>query len=323
MFGTYTPSHKIFPSPSPLSLPSPSPPRRLTAFPTPGDPRRRPLVQFDWDEERAERDKKASRSRRKGAYHHDGLGGAAAGAGVGVGVPAREDGVVTLNPKMYWMPVSVGNWNGRLLLMMMMVVMLLLLPLLSLFFSILWACECPGVLLDLAAGKVCYGWLDMLVGACTYAGREFCASCPCSTKSWPAILTKLLDLAASHRFRGGGTVDTQDKMCRVCYGCNSPFTMFRRRHHCRVCGQIFCHDCSPNHVDARALGINGEASVAPPPPSPPRAPKRLDRVGFAIQRGQTLVGSLHGAIFSESSARWKFPAGVSLELGALLATSCL
>ncbi|CAN0546473.1 unnamed protein product [Ectocarpus sp. 12 AP-2014] len=48
-------------------------------------------------------------------------------------------------------------------------------------------------------------------------------------------------------------------MCRVCYGCNSPFTMFRRRHHCRVCGQIFCHTCSSNHVDARALGINGEA----------------------------------------------------------------
>ncbi|CAN0212412.1 unnamed protein product, partial [Ectocarpus fasciculatus] len=50
-------------------------------------------------------------------------------------------------------------------------------------------------------------------------------------------------------------------MCRVCYGCNSPFTMFRRRHHCRVCGQIFCHTCSSNHVDARALGINGEARL--------------------------------------------------------------
>ncbi|CAN0515909.1 unnamed protein product, partial [Laminaria digitata] len=48
-----------------------------------------------------------------------------------------------------------------------------------------------------------------------------------------------------------------DKMCKVCYGCHTPFTMFRRRHHCRVCGQIFCHNCSSNQVDARALGING------------------------------------------------------------------
>eukprot|EP00903_Cladosiphon_okamuranus_P005970 g5894.t1 len=124
-------------------------PSKLTAFPTPGDPRRRPLVQFDWDEERAERDKKASRSRRKRAYRHEnendnGLGGT---------------GVVRPNPKMYWMP---------------------------------------------------------------------------------------------------------DEMCRVCYGCHSPFTMFRRRHHCRVCGQIFCHDCSPNHVDGRALGINASVRMCNP-----------------------------------------------------------
>lgn len=24
-----------------------------------------------------------------------------------------------------------------------------------------------------------------------------------------------------------------DRLCKVCYGCEDPFTMFRRRHHCR------------------------------------------------------------------------------------------
>jgi len=29
-----------------------------------------------------------------------------------------------------------------------------------------------------------------------------------------------------------------------CYDCGKAFTTFRRRHHCRVCGQIFCWKCS-------------------------------------------------------------------------------
>lgn len=86
------------PRPPPLPYPTL---RRLTAFPTPGDPRRRPVVQFEWDEKKSDVDgKRSSRSRRKSGYQ--GLGG----------VP-REDGrvpgVITLNPKMYWMPVSATS----------------------------------------------------------------------------------------------------------------------------------------------------------------------------------------------------------------------
>ena len=29
-----------------------------------------------------------------------------------------------------------------------------------------------------------------------------------------------------------------------CLGCDRHFSMIRRRHHCRACGLIFCHDCS-------------------------------------------------------------------------------
>jgi len=48
-----------------------------------------------------------------------------------------------------------------------------------------------------------------------------------------------------------------DRLCKVCYDCEQPFTVIRRRHHCRMCGQVFCHSCSPYVVDGRALGELG------------------------------------------------------------------
>jgi hypothetical protein len=30
----------------------------------------------------------------------------------------------------------------------------------------------------------------------------------------------------------------------ICCGCGSPFTLLRRRHHCRRCGRLFCDACS-------------------------------------------------------------------------------
>ncbi|CBK21583.2 uncharacterized protein [Blastocystis hominis] len=34
-----------------------------------------------------------------------------------------------------------------------------------------------------------------------------------------------------------------DEVCLSCYGCQQKFTVIRRRHHCRICGQVFCSDC--------------------------------------------------------------------------------
>ncbi|KAL5583369.1 hypothetical protein UlMin_015811 [Ulmus minor] len=39
-----------------------------------------------------------------------------------------------------------------------------------------------------------------------------------------------------------------DQSCTVCYECDSPFTLFNRRHHCRICGRIFCAKCTENSV---------------------------------------------------------------------------
>ena len=41
-----------------------------------------------------------------------------------------------------------------------------------------------------------------------------------------------------------------DCSCRVCYECDSQFTLFNRRHHCRLCGRIFCSKCTLNTVPA-------------------------------------------------------------------------
>ncbi|KAF5193918.1 1-phosphatidylinositol-3-phosphate 5-kinase FAB1A [Thalictrum thalictroides] len=39
-----------------------------------------------------------------------------------------------------------------------------------------------------------------------------------------------------------------DQSCRVCYECDSQFTVFNRRHHCRLCGRVFCARCTANSI---------------------------------------------------------------------------
>ncbi|CAI2356273.1 unnamed protein product [Caenorhabditis sp. 36 PRJEB53466] len=49
-----------------------------------------------------------------------------------------------------------------------------------------------------------------------------------------------------------------DSTGRECYQCEERFTTFRRRHHCRLCGQIFCAKCCSSHIDGASLGYMGE-----------------------------------------------------------------
>ena len=39
----------------------------------------------------------------------------------------------------------------------------------------------------------------------------------------------------------------------ACFLCNSRFTFFRRRHHCRQCGDVVCNSCSKNRYVIRGL----------------------------------------------------------------------
>eukprot|EP00759_Apiculatamorpha_spiralis_P041352 PhF_6_TR40007/c0_g1_i1/m.59374 len=63
---------------------------------------------------------------------------------------------------------------------------------------------------------------------------------------------------------------------QTCSQCNVPFTVFNRRHHCRLCGGIFCSKCSKNRscVPIRTrTGMQPPSTSSPgsnqPPSSPP------------------------------------------------------
>jgi len=66
------------------------------------------------------------------------------------------------------------------------------------------------------------------------------------------------------RFRGEGLSRRYwmaDETAKECRECLMPFTRLRRRHHCRVCGQIFCNRCASNTISARRFGHSGEIRV--------------------------------------------------------------
>jgi len=46
---------------------------------------------------------------------------------------------------------------------------------------------------------------------------------------------------------------------RTCYDCDTPFTTFVRRHHCRICGNVFCSRCTERvlqpHLDHKPMRI--------------------------------------------------------------------
>ena len=48
-----------------------------------------------------------------------------------------------------------------------------------------------------------------------------------------------------------------DSNCHQCYECGLRFSTLRRRHHCRICGQIFCHACCNQQVPGKIIGYTG------------------------------------------------------------------
>jgi hypothetical protein len=104
---------------------------------------------------------------------------------------------------------------------------------------------------------------DMYVGCCRFS--EF----PTPGDSKKHLLPVLIDpeVVASPKPeapRKEGVVEAPhnkfwmpDRFCKVCYGCEEAFTMYRRRHHCRMCGQIFCNNCSSFYIDGKMFNSPG------------------------------------------------------------------
>mmetsp|Transcript_31801 Transcript_31801/g.68845 ORF Transcript_31801/g.68845 Transcript_31801/m.68845 type:complete len:2148 (-) Transcript_31801:1362-7805(-) len=76
-----------------------------------------------------------------------------------------------------------------------------------------------------------------------------------------------------------------DRLCRHCYACEAPFTVFRRRHHCRLCGQVFCSACSAYFVD-----VCDPASSLLPPDAPVSAAAAAASDGAVSAAAGSTVG---------------------------------
>ena len=42
---------------------------------------------------------------------------------------------------------------------------------------------------------------------------------------------------------------TEDNSVNSCHNCKNEFTFLNRRHHCRLCGKIFCNSCSNFYIN--------------------------------------------------------------------------
>ncbi|CAH0761384.1 unnamed protein product [Diatraea saccharalis] len=88
-------------------------------------------------------------------------------------------------------------------------------------------------------------------------------------RSLSNVLTRISSLIALGS-GGQGTryADTElarywmpDDISRECYECALRFSTLRRRHHCRVCGQIFCSRCCSQRVPGQIFGCAGGLRV--------------------------------------------------------------
>ncbi|KAJ4485636.1 hypothetical protein J3R30DRAFT_3440944 [Lentinula aciculospora] len=52
-----------------------------------------------------------------------------------------------------------------------------------------------------------------------------------------------------------------DENAKECYDCKSIFTTWRRKHHCRICGQIFCSRCASNVIKGSRFGHDGRVRI--------------------------------------------------------------
>eukprot|EP01062_Namystynia_karyoxenos_P057890 TRINITY_DN4909_c0_g1_i3.p1 TRINITY_DN4909_c0_g1~~TRINITY_DN4909_c0_g1_i3.p1 ORF type:complete len:457 (+),score=97.28 TRINITY_DN4909_c0_g1_i3:99-1373(+) len=78
-------------------------------------------------------------------------------------------------------------------------------------------------------------------------GRRTAQRPPSRTGS--AVASVVSDASAPAVVLLGAGVWRSDNERSRCASCNESFSMTRRRHHCRACGDIFCHKCSSWQAD--------------------------------------------------------------------------
>ncbi|GLT56179.1 hypothetical protein SLA2020_292430 [Shorea laevis] len=88
-----------------------------------------------------------------------------------------------------------------------------------------------------------------------------------------------------------------DHSCRVCYECDTQFTLFNRKHHCRHCGRVFCGKCTANS--------------APPPSDEPRS-SRGRVCNYCFKQWQQEISGVDGGTNEPSPVLSPSPSTTSL-----------
>ncbi|XP_037956790.1 putative 1-phosphatidylinositol 3-phosphate 5-kinase [Teleopsis dalmanni] len=87
-------------------------------------------------------------------------------------------------------------------------------------------------------------------------------------RSYVNVLKRISNIVASKNsdLRNYKDTDLQrfwmpDSKAKECYDCTQKFSTFRRKHHCRLCGQIFCSKCCNQVVPGKIIKCSGELKV--------------------------------------------------------------
>uniref|UniRef100_A0A023F0I5 1-phosphatidylinositol-3-phosphate 5-kinase n=1 Tax=Triatoma infestans TaxID=30076 RepID=A0A023F0I5_TRIIF len=84
-------------------------------------------------------------------------------------------------------------------------------------------------------------------------------------RSLPNLRRRISNLLRSGRQSYNDTELKQywmpDSVSKECYNCGERFTTFRRRHHCRVCGLIFCSRCCFQEIPGKIMNCTGDLKV--------------------------------------------------------------
>ncbi|CAL8101719.1 unnamed protein product [Orchesella dallaii] len=82
-------------------------------------------------------------------------------------------------------------------------------------------------------------------------------------RTLPNVLRRISNLIAmgSHNQADIKKYWMPDSVSKECYECGERFTTFRRKHHCRICGQIFCSRCCSQEIPGKIIGYSGDLRV--------------------------------------------------------------
>lgn len=87
-------------------------------------------------------------------------------------------------------------------------------------------------------------------------------------RSHSGILSQFSNMVAMKNGNLSNYKDTElqqfwmpDSKSKECYECGSKFSLFRRKHHCRLCGQIFCSTCCNQMVTGKIIRVTGNLKV--------------------------------------------------------------